>query len=164
MLLHTCKFVVITSLAAVFLTFFGHPSYVKYLNHDTVFTENMVKFDKQKPLGITIFAWRTNTLYGWKDNKKVFELKKFCNKSADFDRVVQCIHDGTFKYDEIIEKYKKIKTKKETDITKDTIYTGDISNFFAGKSYSIKIQLAEKDDYGLNIYFHSGRNYSIFYT
>jgi hypothetical protein len=67
MLFHSCKVVVIASLAAVFLLFFGYPSYVKYLNQDTVFTESSVKFDPQKPVGITIFAWQTYKFYGWKE-------------------------------------------------------------------------------------------------
>ena len=56
MILHTCKFVGIASLALVFLTFFGHPSYVKYLNQDTVFTETRVNFDQQKTVGIYHFC------------------------------------------------------------------------------------------------------------
>jgi hypothetical protein len=105
MLLHTCKCVVISSLAAVFFTFFGHPSYIKYLKQDTVFTETNVKYDPQKPVGIIIFVWQTYEFYGWKDNKnKKFDLKKYCNASTDLGRVVQCINIGTFKHDDIIEK------------------------------------------------------------
>ena len=126
MILHICKFVVIASLAAVFLTFFGHPSYIKYQRQDTVFTETRVKFDPQKPVGITILAWKGYLFYGWKDIKYEFELKKYCNESTDFHRVVQCINNGTFKHDDIIEEYKKVNTNKTkdtiyTDITKDTI-------------------------------------------
>ena len=162
MLLHTCKFVVITSLSAVFLAFFGYPSYVKYLNQDTVFTESSVKFDPQKPVGITIFAWQTYKFYGWKDNKNTFDLKCFGNESTDFHKVVQCINNGTFKHDDIIEEYMKVKTTIEKDITKDTIYTEDISFFFVGKAHSFNISFAEEDDLGFSIYFKPGYNYSIF--
>ena len=159
MLLLTCKFVVIASLAAVFLTFFGHPSYVKFLNQDTVFTETQVKFDPRKPVGITIFAWKKYVFHGWKDN---YTFKEHCNETTDFDRVVQCINNGTFKHDDIIDKYTKHKINNKTDVTKNTPYTEDIPNMTVGKSYSINISFAEEDDYGFIIGLKPGYNYSVF--
>ena len=134
MLLHSCKFLLIIALAAVFIKFFGHPSYVKYLDQDTVFTEHRVKFDPLKPVGITILAWQTYMFYGWKEHKNRFDLKNLCYESTDFDRVVQCINNGTFNHDDIIEKYTKRKIRNETDVTKKTKYTEDISHFSVGNS------------------------------
>ena len=50
--------------------------------------------------------------YAWKNieptltYKNVFDLKKYCNGSTDFDRAVQCINNETFTHDDIIENYK----------------------------------------------------------
>jgi hypothetical protein len=105
MLLLTGKGVFISILAGIFLGYFGYPAYVKYLKHGTVFTESREEFDPQKPVGITIFAWRKALLNGWKDKEPFFGpgLKSYCNESADFERVIQCINNGTFKHDELIE-------------------------------------------------------------
>ena len=55
------------------------------------------------------------------------------------------------------------ETEIETDITKDTFYVDDISDFFAGKSYSIKINFEEEDGYQFIIYFKPGQNYSVYF-
>ena len=177
---------VIAFLAFVFLTFFGYLSYVKYLNHDTVFTETRVKFDPHKPVGITIFTWKKTLLHGWKDNEnEALDIKKLCNESndlngwnlekdeyqglnnlgngsIDFERVVQCINDGTFKHNDTIKKYTKVKLDDETDVTKETIHFDDISAFFVGQSYSIKVNFEEGDGYFFNRYFKPGQSYSVF--
>ena len=94
MLLLTGKGVFISILAGLILGYFGHPSYVKYKNHDTVFTETRVKFDPQKPVGITIYAWRKTLFNGWKDKEGFIEgFINLCNESSDFKRVFQCINN-----------------------------------------------------------------------
>jgi hypothetical protein len=97
-----------------------------------------------------------------RNNKNTFDLKCFGNESTDFHKVVQCINNETFKHNDIIEEYRRVKTKNETDITKDTIYAEDISFFFVGKAHSFNISFAEEDDLGFSIYFKPGYNYSIF--
>ena len=105
MLLLAGKGVFILTLAGIFLGYFGYPSYVKYKKHDTVLTETRVEVDPLRQVGITIFAWQNTIFNGWKNNYGVFNLKRLCNESTDFDRVVQCINNGTYKHNDIIEKY-----------------------------------------------------------
>ena len=92
----------------------------------------------------------------------VLSLKKLCNESNDFKRVVQCINNRTYTHNDIIEKYTKVNidTETEIDVTKDTSYVDDISVFFAGKSYSIKINF--EDGYNFNIHLKPGQNYSVY--
>ena len=130
MLLLTGKGVYISILACIFLGYFGYPSYVKYKNHDTVFTETRVKFDPQKPVGITIYAWRKTLFNGWKDKEGFIEgFINLCNESSDFKIIFQCINNGTFKHDDIIEKYEEVtyvnETIKRINVTNNTIYTVD---------------------------------------
>jgi hypothetical protein len=56
MLLLTGKCVFISIFLGIFLGYFGYPSYVKYQNLDTVFTETRVGYDPHIPVGITIFG------------------------------------------------------------------------------------------------------------
>ena len=55
-----------------------------------------------------------------------------------------------------------MKLDHETDVTKETIHFDDISAFFAGKAYSIKVNFEEGDGYFFNIYLNPGQNYSVF--
>ena len=97
MLLNTCKFIVIASLAVVFFVFFGHPSYLKYQRKDTVFTESKVKYGPVNPPAITIYAWRKALFNGWKNTSYTgytsFDWKNNCNVSDTFDNFVQCVND-----------------------------------------------------------------------
>ena len=78
MLLLTGKGVFISSLAGIFLGYFGYRTY------DTLFTETRVKVDPRKPLGITIFTWKKTLFNGCKDNDNVDQgLKKLC-KGTDY--------------------------------------------------------------------------------
>eukprot|EP00091_Calanus_sinicus_P015086 TRINITY_DN32990_c0_g1_i1.p1 TRINITY_DN32990_c0_g1~~TRINITY_DN32990_c0_g1_i1.p1 ORF type:complete len:123 (-),score=22.43 TRINITY_DN32990_c0_g1_i1:130-498(-) len=120
MLLLTGKAVFISILVGIFFWYFGYPSYVKYQSHETIFTESRVKFDARKPVGITVFPWRNTMLSGWKKNvEELGDLRKMCNESADFDKVVQCINNGTFTHSDSIEKYtKEDENETETDVNK----------------------------------------------
>jgi hypothetical protein len=121
MLLLTGKVVFVFILTGLFLAYFGFPLFEKYLKHDTVFTETRVKFAPEKTVGITIFAWHKNYFNGWKNSDDLIEgLKKMCNESIDFERVVQCINEGTFKHNDIIDKYTTFTNDGETDVTMDT--------------------------------------------
>ena len=100
MLLLTCKLIFVATLAVIFLTFFGPPSYVKYQRKNTVSTESKVRYDPKKPPAITIFAWSGVIFNGWKNASYVtysLNSENFCNSSETFDNFVQCINDKTFK-------------------------------------------------------------------
>ena len=130
MLLLTGKGVFISVLAGIFLGYFGYPSFIKYQNYDTIVTEARVSFDPRKPVGITIFAWKKTSTNGWKNNEDMYlEIKKFCNESTEYERVVQCINNRTYMHNDIIEKYTK-GIFGETDVKNETIYVEDISVFF----------------------------------
>ena len=72
---------------------------------DTFFTETKVPFDVQEPVTITIFAWTNFFGNGWKENINGGSLQDLCNTTADFDDILQCIHNRTFKHNDIIQKY-----------------------------------------------------------
>jgi hypothetical protein len=83
---------------------------------------------------------------GWKNNEiaGADNLRMLCNESIDFDRVVQCVDDGTYKHNDKIWKYLTFHSQNETDVTNETIFTDDITTFGTGKSYSIKINYKER--------------------
>ena len=165
MILISGKGIFIFALAGIFLRYFCYKSYVKYNKYDTVFTETRVKVDPPKLVGITIFAWHKTMFNGWKNNERVFDLRRWqrlCNESTDFDRVVQCINNRTYKHNDIIEKYQNMIFPNQTDVIKETIYTDDITTFAFGKSYTIKISYSNEDGYHFIIHLKPGQNYSIF--
>ena len=132
MIFLTRKGIFICILAGIFIRYFGYPSYVKYEKHGTVFTETREEFDPQKTVGIAILVWRENLFIGWKNAgnwETETSLHNFCNQSASFLEVVQCINNGTFKHEEIIENYAENENDsgslKQTHMTKDTRYTVD---------------------------------------
>jgi hypothetical protein len=109
-----------------------------------------------------VFAWQTNKFHGWKGNKNVLYFNKNCKESTDYDRVVDCINSGTFKHDDIIEKYTNGRFNNETDVTKNIIYTEEFANFLEGKSHSMNISFSDLDGDEFKIYFKPGHNCSIF--
>ena len=139
MLLQTCKFILITSLSAVFIVYFGHPSYIKYHRKDTVFTEATVEDGQIHPPAIRIYAWRRELYNGWKNS--TFGDKNSChikieiqsNASGTFDNFVHCINDETFKLDDILLSAES----GNNNLTNDAFWATEITIFTAGKSYSL---------------------------
>ena len=134
----TCKLVFISTLATVFFTFFGLPSYEKYQKNQTFISEKKVKFDLTKPPALTFFTSRSSFFKGWKENldEKWNNLENVCNTSEDFMHVVKCINEKTFKLTDIVENATSgDKTKK--DIKDSKFWTEGLNVFQAGKSFSL---------------------------
>ena len=98
-----CRFVFVTILIFVFITNFGIPSYNKFIDGNTIFTERKVRIDKQKPPAITIFPWRSDMFNGLK-NETFVKIQDFCNTSKPYEKVVECIEKNTFTKEDIIKK------------------------------------------------------------
>ena len=101
------KIVFILCLSVFFIKYFGYPSYMKFQQKETVITENQVEFDPEKPVMITIFAWRGWWGNGWKGNQVGIRLREFCNTSADFATIMTCIHEKNYSHDDLIARYTK---------------------------------------------------------
>ena len=54
-------------LAVLFFLYFGYPSYTRFMDGDTLITEEKVRFNPIKPPAITVVAWITELMKGWKD-------------------------------------------------------------------------------------------------
>ena len=83
-------------------------------------------------------------------------------QSTDFDMVVQCINNRTYEHNDIIEKYITLFSQNQTDVTKEIVYTVDITTLTFGKSYNIKLSYNNEDGYTFFIYLKPGQNYSIY--
>ena len=70
-------------------------------------------------------------------------------KCIDFDKVVRCINSKTYGHNDSIEKYTTYISQNVTDVTKETMFTEDITTFSFGKSYSIKTSYNDDDGYSL---------------
>ena len=62
-----CKHFFIGTLAILFFLYFGYPSYTRFMDGDTLITEEKVRFNPVKPPAITVVAWITEFMKGWKD-------------------------------------------------------------------------------------------------
>ena len=76
--------------------------------------------------------------------------------------VVQCINNRTYEHNDIIEKYITLFSQNQTDVTKETVYTVDITTLNFGKSYNIELSYNNEDGYTFFIYLKPGQNYSIY--
>jgi len=157
----TIKPVFMTCLAIVFLKHFGYPSYLQFKQQDTVFSEKQVAFDPERPVMITIYAWRRSLFRGWKTKSNVKQLEDFCNLTDDYDQIARCIKNETFRHDEIIAKYSNGDYENQTDISKTTVWTEGLTTLFAGKSYSVKTIYKEDEDNWFYIHLKTGQNYTI---
>ena len=158
------RIVFILCLSVFFIKYFRYPSYMKFKQKDTVFSENQVEYDPEKPLMITIFAWRGWWGNGWKENQGGIWLREFCNTTTDFASIMTCIHEKTYLHtDDLIARYTKGQDATDlTDITNDTIWVEGITNIAAGKFYSIKTIYAGEDDNGLHIHLKTGQKFSVY--
>ena len=161
MFLLTCKLIFVTTLAIIFLKFFGHPSYIKYQKEGTVFTETKVRNDQTKPPAITIFTWSGVIFNGWKNASYVtysLNSENFCNVSDTFDKFVWCINEKTFKRDDVI----LWANDGNNNILNESFWAEEITTFYAGKSYSLQyIAFQSEDKFDVHFGLKKGQNYSI---
>ena len=162
MIFFTFKLIFISCLSLVFLLCFGYPSYKKFQQKDTVVTEEQISTDPMKPLMITIFPWEHYTYNGWKENHNHSgTLDELCNTPEEYEDIVKCIDEKTFKHDDVIEKYTEGEHPSENDVTNDTIWTEGLTTIFTGKSFSMKVKYADADDDAWRVYFKNDLNYTI---
>ena len=105
MLLTTMKLVFIFCLFLIFLKYFGYPSYRRFHKKDTVFSENQVPVDNTRPLMVTICTWKYKPLEGWKEqNNGYTDFREICNSTDDYENMIGCITNKTFKNEDIIRR------------------------------------------------------------
>ena len=153
------KLVFITTLGTIFLIYFGHPSYLKYKKNQTLISETKVDFNRNKPPAITVLAWRKQKEVGWKEKSNLTEN---CDVSQDFKDIIECIDNKTFNLSEILEQATSGDESK-TDITNASFWTEDLSNFQAGRCYSLNQSYDIGTDSKIfSLSLRKSQNYTIF--
>ena len=157
------KVLFITILATIFLIHFGLPSYLKYKENETLISETKVNINWNKPPAVTVIAWRQQSEKGWKeesDSDKEY-LGKNCNISQEFQELTECINSKTFNLSEMLEKATS-EDHTTKDLTNNSFWTEDFSNFDLGKSFSLNHSYEiEKDSPYLGLFFKESLNYTI---
>ena len=164
MWLLACKLVFGTILTAIFITFFGHPSYVKYQKSQTFISEKRVRFNLLKPPAITFVTSTSPMFKGWKmqnDDEKWTNLETMCNTSIQFNELIQCMNKKTFKLGDIIEKASGSKTR--TNLTDANYWKEGLDLFQAGKSFSLNQSYSiSADSPHLEFYLKKNRTHFVF--
>ena len=164
---HTiCRVVFITILFAIFVKYFGYPSYVKYNARETMIVETNVVFDTKKPPAITILARQVNVKHGWKNVSQRYiprsgAFKTFCGKSRTYEDAVRCINESTY---DLFEMVNKATNGRNKNLSNDNFWTGDMSTFYWGKSFTLNnsYELGSDISQLIRIYLNKNLRYKIF--
>ena len=157
-----CRLVFTGILAVLFVLYFGFPSYTKFMDGDTMITEERVKFNPVNPPAITVVAWTTELMEGWKDGPEdALQLKDFCNTSASYSDIVQCVNHKTFNISDIVE---MATFGIDGNVTNSKYWTEDLSRVISGKAFTLNNSYEVGSSFGrsLKIEFKKGLKYSIY--
>ena len=147
----TTKVAIIATLFAVFLLYFGCPSYERFRKGDTVFSERQVPLASSRPMGITVYA-QNEWMNGWKNySGRGINYTKFCNTTDDYGKMVECINEKTYSHDDMINKYTVIDANDTyKDVTNTTVWREGITTAFPGRFVTIETFLVPQEDYSLS--------------
>ena len=95
----TLKFLFFFLLIALFLSFFGIPSLLRYLEKRYIFFDEKVDFDLNKPPAILVYHLPWNE----KRNGNYAEIIQTCiNKSEEYKKSIACVNENLPDKNEII--------------------------------------------------------------
>ena len=155
-----CKAVIVIILIGTVLHFFGYPSLKKYQKRQTLISKSSVKFKEMKPPAITVVAWKQTEQRGWKNSHGQKNFESHCNLTRDFQEVKTCIDENTFDHNDVVEYVKNVDGR---NITNQSFWTDDLSNFDAGKMHTLNNSYMIGDDTTwIRIDLNKSLNYTIF--
>ena len=167
-------------LLGLFIRYFGWPAIEKYRQKVTFFSEEKWLFDKSKPPAISVYINNVG-IGGWKkganDPYEFATLKDFCNETANFTDITDCVDNKSYKRGELFQKIqngkfgikmdnirsvlpKKIFTWKVLNVSNNNPFYFSSDNFIpniyetsSGKIYTLNNSFILDDENCLTIWF-----------
>jgi hypothetical protein len=146
----------------IFFLYFGYPTFSKFMDGETLITEEKVMFNPAKPPAITLVAWTTELMKGWKDvPMNASDLEGFCNTSASYSEIVQCVNNKTFDLSDMVE---MAKFRHDGNVTHSKYWTEDLSRVIVVKVFTLNNSYEVGSSFVkfLKIEFKKGQKYSIY--